>query len=172
MFCHDSYPSQSHIFDELSDTYSLLFRSRKDGYQANMVEYGLLPVPQWLRVYYGGETGALPKRIAKDMSYFLQPKQLRVSDMQYHLARANSRLPPTQLFNKYTIWGNRLRQLKVHMDDQKPGGIRALWEDRRDSSQWFTFWAVVIIGGIGLLVSFLGLMMAVVQVVGTFQALE
>lgn len=169
--CHQNNPSHSHIFDELSNTYSLLFRSRKDTYQANIAQYGLLPVPQWLRVCYGGENGTLPNRTAKDMSYFLQPKRARVSDIEFHLAEANNRLPPTQLFAKYVIWGDRLRQLKAYMDGQKPGGIRGLWVDKRDSSQWFTFWAVVIFGSIGLLLSFLGLIVGIVQAVGTFKAL-
>lgn len=169
--CHQNNPSHSHIFDELSNTYSLLFRSRKDTYQANIAQYGLLPVPQWLRVCYGGENGTLPNRTAKDMSYFLQPKRARVSDIEFHLAEANNRLPPTQLFVKYDIWGDRLRQLKAYMDGQKPGGIRGLWVDKRDSSQWFTFWAVVIFGSIGLLLSFLGLIVGIVQAVGTFKAL-
>ncbi|KAK4941379.1 hypothetical protein LTR10_018648 [Elasticomyces elasticus] len=171
-FCHQYDLFRSPIFDELSDTYSLLFRSRRDAYKENIREYGLLPVPQWLRVCYGDEKGTLSERIARDMSWFLHPKRPRVSDIEYHLQNADKRLLPTQLFERYRIWGDRLRELKAYMDSQKPGGIRGLWADKRDSGQWYTFWAVLIIGGLGLLISFLGLVAGIVQAVASFKALN
>ncbi|KAE9374904.1 hypothetical protein N431DRAFT_482029 [Stipitochalara longipes BDJ] len=171
-YCHDSHSAQGPIFDELSETYSLLFRSHKDTYQDNLAQYGLLPVPQWLRVCYGDDNGVLPLRMAKNMSYFLQPNRPRVSDIEYHLAGVKNKLPPTQLFEKYIIWGDRLRELKAYMDSQKPGGIRGLWADKRDSLQWYTFWAVIIVGGFSLILSFMGLIVSVVQTVGTFKGVH
>lgn len=171
-FCHESHPDLSYIVSQLSKTYSLLFRSRRDTYKENLREYGLLPVPQWLRICYADEHGTLPFRAAPDMSYFLHPKRERVSEIENHLAEANTRLPPTQSFDNYHIWQDRLRELKTYMDGQKPGGIRGLWADKRDSGQWYTFWAVIIIGGLGLILSFLGLVAGIVQAVGTFQGLH
>jgi hypothetical protein len=171
-YCHNSHSAQSPIFDELSETYSLLFRSHKDTYQENLAQYGLLPVPQWLRVCYGDENGVLSPRIATNMSYFLQPNRPRVSDIEYHIAGAKNKLPPTQLFEKYHIWRDRLRELKAYMDSQKPGGIRGLWADKRDSLQWHTFWAVIIVGSFSLILSFLGLVVSVVQTVGTFKGIH
>ena len=172
MSCHKFYPHMSKIFEELSETYSLLFRSQQNKRQEDLIQYGLLPVPQWLRVFYGSENGTLSGAEAQNMSYFLREGKPRVSDIEYHLKHIDTKLPPTQLFEKYQIWGDRLRQLKAYMDSQKPGGIRGLWADKRDSLQWYTFWAVIIVGGASVLLSILGLMVSIVQTVGTFKGLE
>lgn len=47
-------------------------------------------------------------------------------------------------YEKYPIFGDRLRELVAYMDSQKPGGLRGLWYDKRDSGAWYTFWAVSI----------------------------
>lgn len=113
----------------------------------------------------------LPKRVCNNMSYFLQPGMPRVSDIEYHLADTKSKLPPTQPFKKYHIWRNRLRIIKAHIDNQKPKGIRGLWVDKRDSLQWYTFWAVVFVGSIGLVLSLLAMAVSIAQTVGTFKGL-
>ncbi|KAI1626107.1 hypothetical protein EDD37DRAFT_330833 [Exophiala viscosa] len=170
--CHQWDLFRSPVFDELSDTYSLLFRSHRDTYKENVREYGRLPAPLWLKICYGDEKGNLSERVVKDLSWFLHPKRPRVSDIEYHLQNADKILLPTQPFERYLIWGDRLKELKAYMDSQKPGGIRGLWADKRDSGQWYTFWAVIIIGGLGLLVSFLGLVAGIVQAVASFRALH
>jgi hypothetical protein len=58
------------------------------------------------------------------------------------------------------------------MDCQKPSGIRGVWADKRDTSQWFTFWAVVIFGSLSMIFSSLGLIVSIVQTVVTFNGLE
>jgi hypothetical protein len=35
--------------------------------------------------------------------------------------------------------------LVAYMDSQKPGGLRGLWYDKRDSGAWYTFWAVSLL---------------------------
>jgi hypothetical protein len=170
--CHEFDPSAGPITETLCEKYSLLFRSRRDTYDGNLAQYGLLPVPQWLRVFYGTEKGSLDVQSAKNMAYFLQPNRPRVSDIEYHLENAKTKLPPTQLFEKYLCWEDRLRKLKAHLDSQKPTGIQGLWADKRDSSQWFTFWAVIIIGGVSLVIACLGLAVSIAQTVGTFKGLH
>lgn len=46
------------------------------------------------------------------------------------------------LYERYPVFEDRLRILVAYMDSQKPGGLRGLWYDKRDSGAWFTFWAV------------------------------
>jgi hypothetical protein len=46
------------------------------------------------------------------------------------------------LYERYPMFEDRLRILVAYMDSQKPGGLRGLWYDKRDSGAWFTFWAV------------------------------
>lgn len=150
----------------------MLFHSQRDTGRDNRAQYGQLPIPEWLRVLHGNDRGLLPARQASDMSYFLDEDGPRASDIEYHLLRAHKKLPVSQKFERYEIWGDRLRQLKAYMDSQKPGGIRGLWADKRDSLQWYTFWAVIIVGGASVMLSVLGLMVAIVRTVGTFKGLK
>lgn len=59
---------------------------------------------------------------------------------------------------------NRLATLKRQLSVSKPRGWKELWRDKRDSAHWFTFWAVIIIGGAGLLLSFLQVILQIIQV--------
>jgi hypothetical protein len=74
-------------------------------------------------------------------------------------------------YDSYPVFGDKLRVLVAYMDSQKPGGLRGLWYDKRDSGAWFTFWAVLWIGGISLLLAFCSLAVSVAQTVATFKAL-
>ena len=46
------------------------------------------------------------------------------------------------MYDKYPNFEDNLRILVAYMDSQKPGGLRGLWYDKRDSGAWYTFWAV------------------------------
>lgn len=59
---------------------------------------------------------------------------------------------------------SRLATLKRQLSVSKPRGWKELWRDKRDSAHWFTFWAVIIIGGAGLLLTFLQVVLQIVQV--------
>ena len=162
------------IFLDVADTYSLLFRSRTDSYQDNLAVYRRLPMPSWVRIYAQSTFSLFPTQIGDtlyDVTHGLGKRTL-MSDIEYHIAELHHKLPPTQQFEKYGIFENRLRELKAYMDSQKPGGIRALWRDKRDTLQWYTFWAVIIVGSLGIFLSFLGLIVTTVQTIGTFKGLE
>ena len=58
----------------------------------------------------------------------------------------------------------RLATLKRQLSISKPRGWKELWRDKRDSAHWFTFWAVIIIGGAGLLLSFIQVVLQIIQV--------
>lgn len=45
-------------------------------------------------------------------------------------------------YENFPVFEDKLRILVAYMDTQKPGGLRGLWHDKRDSGAWFTFWAV------------------------------
>lgn len=111
--------------DELEQTYSLLFRSYKNTYDANILEYGKLPISQWLRVVYRNEEILLDK-VASTMSYFTHMKRLWISDIEFHTEILRELIPDMQLFEKYKVFRDRLRMLKAYMDSQKPGGICGL----------------------------------------------
>ena len=58
----------------------------------------------------------------------------------------------------------RIAVLEKHLASSKPRGWKELWRDKRDSAQWVTFWAVIIIGGIGVILSLCQTVLGVLQV--------
>jgi hypothetical protein len=70
------------------------------------------------------------------------------------------------------LWLCLLQYVCLDMDCQKPSGIRGVWADKRDTSQWFTFWVVVIFRSLSMIFSSLRLIVSIVQTVGTFKGLE
>ncbi|KAN0114719.1 hypothetical protein V8E51_004263 [Hyaloscypha variabilis] len=58
-------------------------------------------------------------------------------------------LPSTQ----FPFLGQRLLDLQMYVKRHKPHDFRSLWHDKRDSLSWWTFWAVVILSGVTLLLT-------------------
>lgn len=58
----------------------------------------------------------------------------------------------------------RIAVLQQQLATSKPRGWKELWRDKRDSAQWVTFWAVIIIGGLGLLLSLMQVILAIMQI--------
>ncbi len=75
-------------------------------------------------------------------------------------------------YSQFPIFEKRLRQLRHHMDNQKPRGFRQLWNDRRDSLTYYTFWGVIVLGIITVFLALASLAVGVVQAVASFQALK
>lgn len=79
---------------------------------------------------------------------------------------------PKWLYNSnedFPVFGDRLIELKSLL---KPKGLRGLWRDTRDSLQWYTFWAVAVIGGIGLFLGFVQMVVGAVQAYASLKALH
>ena len=51
----------------------------------------------------------------------------------------------------FPILGQRLAQLQQYGNSHDPGKLKELWQDRRHPLQWFTFWAVIVVGGISII---------------------
>jgi hypothetical protein len=47
-----------------------------------------------------------------------------------------------------------------------------MWKDKRDTSNYFTFWAVIVFGGLSVLLAFLSLAVSIAQTVASFKALN
>jgi hypothetical protein len=75
-------------------------------------------------------------------------------------------------YAQFPIFETRLRQLRHYMDNQKPRGFRQLWVDRRDSLNYYTFWGVVIIGVLAILLALASLAVSIAQAVASFRALD
>ncbi|KFY31936.1 hypothetical protein V493_00663 [Pseudogymnoascus sp. VKM F-4281 (FW-2241)] len=64
----------------------------------------------------------------------------------------------------FPILRSRLVALLCHLSAKKPRTWKELWEDKRDSASWLTFWAVAVIGGLGLILALLQTILQIVQV--------
>lgn len=66
----------------------------------------------------------------------------------------------------------RLDELQEYMLRQQPRGLVDMFIDRRDKFRWHTFWAVIIIGGLGLLLGIIQTVLASLQVVIGYKSLS
>lgn len=70
----------------------------------------------------------------------------------------------------FPILGHRLAAIQDDIDHLQLTRITALWRDRRDLSRWYTFWAVLIIGGIGNVLSAIQTCFTIIQAVYAIKA--
>lgn len=80
----------------------------------------------------------------------------------------NNDLIEQDVYNTWTdfpILGRRLLALQRWNTRQQPSTLRDMWRDRRNPGTWLTFWAVLIFGGISIMLSALQLGVAVAQLV-------
>lgn len=75
-------------------------------------------------------------------------------------------------YSEFIIFENRIRQLVHYMDTQKPQGFRQLWRDKRDTLSYYTFWGVIIIGGLSVFPELFSLAVSIAQMVASFRALD
>jgi len=62
----------------------------------------------------------------------------------------------------FPMLGSRLAVIQEFNLRQQPSRLRDLWRDRRNPLQWYTFWAVLVIGGLSIIVAILQLVVAIV----------
>lgn len=65
----------------------------------------------------------------------------------------------------FPLFGQRLAKLQDFSLRQQPSQLRDLWRDRRNPLQWYTFWAVLVVGGSSIVLAVLQLVVGVLQVV-------
>jgi hypothetical protein len=65
----------------------------------------------------------------------------------------------------FPMLGSRLTAIQEFNLRQQPRRLRDLWRDRRNPLQWYTFWAVLVIGGLSIILAILQLVAAIVAVV-------
>ncbi|CAM1505656.1 Fc.00g112930.m01.CDS01 [Cosmosporella sp. VM-42] len=65
----------------------------------------------------------------------------------------------------FPVLASRLLRLQRFVETRQARGLRALYYDQRNSYQWWTFWAVIWIGGISLFLSFVQTTLTAVQTV-------
>ncbi|QPC78202.1 hypothetical protein HYE68_008954 [Fusarium pseudograminearum] len=73
---------------------------------------------------------------------------------------------PKRIYNlqaDFPILGAKLRFLAQEVQSQEPKSLRQLWKDKRNTLQWWTFWAVIIFGGVATLLSLIQTILAGLQ---------
>lgn len=69
---------------------------------------------------------------------------------------------PSTEFSKYPLFKDRLRLIKAYLDAQAlKSGMRILWHDTRNKKEWYTIWAVIILGGVSTVIALLALAVSV-----------
>lgn len=70
----------------------------------------------------------------------------------------------------FPVLKDRLLKIQHHVQGRGPRGLRSLYQDRRDSYQWWAFWAVVWVGGVSIVLSFIQNILALLQVIYAIKA--
>ena len=64
----------------------------------------------------------------------------------------------------FPMFSQRLAAIQAFNLRQQPSKLRDLWRDRRNPLQWYTFWAVLIIGSASNILALLQLIVALVTI--------
>jgi hypothetical protein len=89
----------------------------------------------------------------------------------YDKYESHPNLPRSVPYSYFGAYESRVRTLRHYMDTRKPTGLKNLWHDRRDTLTYYTFWAVIIFGGLSVLLAALGLAVGVLQAYAAFKAI-
>lgn len=65
----------------------------------------------------------------------------------------------------FPLLGQRLAKIQEFTLRQQPSKLTDLWRDRRNPLQWYTFWAVLVVGGFSILIGMLQLFVGIAQLV-------
>ena len=65
----------------------------------------------------------------------------------------------------FHVLSKRLHDLQEFSLQQQPVRLRAHWHDRRNPLQWLAFWAVLIVGGVTILLGLIQLAVAILGLV-------
>lgn len=71
-----------------------------------------------------------------------------------------------RLRRDFPVLRSKIASLQQQMLNLKPRGWREIWKDKRDSVQWYTFWAVIIFGGSGIILAAIQVVLQAAQLAG------
>jgi hypothetical protein len=77
-----------------------------------------------------------------------------------------------ELFDDFPYFGDRIRLLTIRLREQKPRTLKQIWRDSRDTTQWWAFWLILIIGVPSLLLAFGSFAASVAQTWAAFRTLQ
>lgn len=107
----------------------------------------------------------------RDWGYFCLDMENQLNGIRGFQEQYRGQLD-SHMYSTYPEYEDRLRILRAYMDTKKPKGFRGLWRDKRDTYSYYTFWGVIIFGGISVLLGLLSLIASVLQTIASWKALE
>ena len=81
-----------------------------------------------------------------------------------HLSYSVNEREVYDLSQDFPVLRSRIVVLIQHLASKRPRTWKELWRDKRDSANWYTFWAVLVIGGLGVLLGFVQVVLQIAQV--------
>jgi hypothetical protein len=148
---------------EIESTWAVLFNTTSS-LKTRMSHHQEIPPPFWVS---GTKVLEMQARIHTGNGIRFESGGVPYS----HMAQAIQN--KSQLsYSQFPVFETRLRQLSQYMSSQKPRGVVQLWKDNRDSINYYTFWGVIIFGGLSVFLAFLSLAVSVAQTVASFRALN
>ncbi len=70
----------------------------------------------------------------------------------------------------FPLLGERMLQIQRYNEQQRPTSTKSMIRDKRNPAQWYTLWAVLLLGGIGVILSLLQLAVSIAQLVVSLPA--
>lgn len=147
-------------------------------------DYGFLPAPPWMTLFGRSTLQTWDKRWkSRDPSVCDDYMHIYIkrnghpcfsADMceQLHSHFGDQGQSDFQAYSSYPDYEDRLRVLRAYMDSKKPKGFRGLWRDKRDTYSYYTFWGVIIFGGVSVLLGLLSLFASILQTIAAWKALD
>jgi hypothetical protein len=80
--------------------------------------------------------------------------------------------PEEEVFDDFPYFGDRIRSMAIILEERKPRNLRQMWRDTKDSTQWWTFWLVLLVGVPSLLLALGSLAVSTAQTWASFKALN
>jgi hypothetical protein len=68
------------------------------------------------------------------------------------------------LVHDFPMYRNKIAAIHRHLSTHKPRTWKEMWHDKRDSAQWHTFWLVLIVGAIGIVLTGMQVVLQIVQI--------
>ena len=154
--------------NDVARTWELLLSHRRSQYDFEELE--TIPFPPELNAY---RTSLSKGRLSsqRNLESMMTRRLGQIPDLHDKFVPMVE-LPRALPYSSFGSYEKRLRVLRHYMDTSKPTGFRNLWHDRRDSLAYYTFWGVIILGGLSVVLGLLSLFVGVAQTIAAFKALE
>lgn len=166
---------------EISATWAIIFGKMPSTSSLRRV-YSAVERPHWLitrteyREFQGYHLGKPPKLgdlLSLDNLRWYPDIESRLTGLWVHFDPAIiERNGLTVELEHFPIYEHRLLALRLFMDQQTPRTLQQLWQDNRDSLAFYTFWGVIIFGGVSVILAAFSLALSVAQTVASYKILN